>query len=159
MTQRLLAAFLAALLLAPSTQAMQPTDQPPDEVAMQRGLPRATDAVWTKFMKCKIDYNQDNGVYSIRMTPEVKALNGKTVTVRGFVLPMDGSDRTKHFLLSRNTPVCMYCPPGAPNEVIEVRTPKAFAWTNRMVSVTGQLKLVNDGEAAIFFTMVNAAVK
>lgn len=152
-------ALVAIVLLSPPSWAVQPTDRPIDEITAQKGLPRADDTVWTQFLKCKIDYNKENGVYSIRMTPEVKALDGKAITVKGFAVPMDGSDQTKHFLLTRNTPVCLYCPPGEPNEVIEVHAAKAFAWSMRMVTVTGRLKLVNDEDQAIFFTMENAAVK
>ena len=118
-------AMLAAplLLLTPAllpAQAVQPTSQPAAEAMAQKLLPKVRDALWTKLMKCEVSYDGKKDVYSVRVTPEVKALDGQTVTVRGFVLPMDGSDRTKHFLVSRNTPVCMYCPPGQPNEVVEV---------------------------------------
>ena len=100
--------------------------QPANEVVSpQKLLPQVRDELWAKLVKCKLDYDEDKGTYSIHVTPEVKALDGKTITVRGFVLPMDGSDRTKHFLISRNTPVCMYCPPGQPNEVVEVQSQAA----------------------------------
>lgn len=133
--------------------------QPPDEAAAQSRLPQAHDELWRKFVDCKLGYNEETGIYSIHLTREVKALDGKTVTLRGFVLPMDGSDRTSHFLLSRNTPVCLYCPPGQPNEVVEVESPKAIDWTDKMVSVTGKLHLVNDQERAVFFKMENAQAK
>ncbi len=139
--------------------SVQPTAQPIDELAAQKVLPRVNDPLWSKFVKCPLSFDEKNETYMIRMTPEVKALDGKTITVRGFVLPMDGSDRTKHFLLSRNTPVCLYCPPGQPNEVIEVRSPRAFAWTQKVVTVTGKLSLINDQEKALFFKIENAEVK
>lgn len=133
--------------------------QPADESALQSRLPQMRDEVWRKFVGCKLAYDEDTGVYSIKLTPAVKALDGRTITVRGFVMPMDGSDRTKHFLLSRNTPVCMYCPPGQPNEIVEVETPKALQWTEKIVAVTGTLRLVNDQERAVFFKMENAQAK
>jgi uncharacterized protein len=149
----------ALFVFAAASWAMQPTGQPLDEIAAQRGLPRMQDAVWSKLVKCKLDYDEENGTYSIKATPEVKALDGKTITLRGFVLPMDGSDRTSHFLISRNTPVCMYCPPGQPNEVVEVYTSHPIAWTEKPVSVTGKFTLINDQEKAIFFKVENAEVK
>jgi hypothetical protein len=161
MKASLIAGILAASLLslAAPAGAIQPTGQPLDEAAAQKALPQANDPLWVKFVRCTLSYDEDTGIYRIRMTPEVKALNGKTVTMRGFVMPMDGSDRTRHFLLSRNTPVCMYCPPGQPNEVVEVRSSRTIAWTDKVVSVTGKLNLVNDEERAIFFKMENAEVK
>jgi hypothetical protein len=171
MSANLYAYSLAALIALGATPALSldidkatgpfanTIGQPPNEAAMQSRLPQAHDELWRKFVHCKLGYNEETGVYSIHLTREVKALDGKTVTLRGFVLPMDGSDRTKHFLLSRNTPVCMYCPPGQPNEVVEVEASKAIDWTDNMVAVTGKLRLVNDQERAVFFKMENAQAK
>lgn len=161
MRANLIAGVLAAALLSTAVPAgaVQPTGQPPEELIRQQALPQVNDPLWAKFVKCKLSYDEKTGVYSIRMTREVKALDGKTITMRGFVLPMDGSDRTQHFLLTRNTPVCMYCPPGGPNEVVEVRSSRPIAWTDKIVSVTGKLNLVNDEERAIFFKVENAEVK
>ncbi|MCW5737763.1 MAG: DUF3299 domain-containing protein [Enhydrobacter sp.] len=161
MRASLIASVLAASLLSAALPAgaVQPTGQPPEERLQQQALPQADDPLWAKFVKCKLSYDEETGVYSIQMTREVKALHGKTITMRGFVLPMDGSDRTQHFLLTRNTPVCMYCPPGGPNEVVEVRSSRPIAWTDKIVSITGKLNLVNDQERAIFFKVENAEVK
>lgn len=133
--------------------------QPPDEAALQSRLPQIRDELWRKFAGCPLGYDEESGIYSIRLTSEVKALDGKTVTLRGFVLPMDGSDRTTHFLLTRNTPVCLYCPPGQPNEVVEVEAAQPLQWSERIVAVTGKLRLVNDQERAVFFKMENARAK
>jgi uncharacterized protein len=155
---------LTAISLGPvSAWSVQPTDvpagQPADEAALQKSLPQVRDAIWSKLVKSKLSYDEENGTYGIKLTPEIKALGGKSLTLRGFILPMDGSDRTRHFLLSRNTPVCMYCPPGQPNEIVEVYSSRAIAWTEKIVAVTGKLDLVNDTERAIFFKMENAEVK
>lgn len=53
----------------------------------------------------------------------------------------------------------MYCTPGQPNEVVDVRIKRAIAWTENIVAVTGKLKLMNDGEKALFFKIENAEVK
>jgi hypothetical protein len=140
-------------------QGTVPTAQPPNELAAQKLLPKVHDELWTKLIKCAVDYDNNKGTYSIHLTPEVKALDGKTITLRGFVLPMDGSDHTQHFLISRNTPVCLYCPPGEPNEVVEVEAARAIPWSNKIVSVTGKLHLINDEEKALFFKIEKAEAK
>lgn len=136
-----------------------PTGQPPEERAMQDKLPKSNDLLWNKFVKCKVGYNNKSGFYSISVTPEVKALAGQTVTARGWVLPLDGSDHTKHFLLTRRTPVCMFCPPGEPNEVAEIFAPSPINWTNKLVTVIGPLSLINNGEKGMFFRINASAVK
>jgi len=163
--KRLAQCVLAPLLLfcgAMRTQTVilqQPVGQPADERALQNGLPQAHDAIWTKFAKCKIGYDNRTGIYSIAVTPDVKALAGHTLTASGWVLPLDGSDHTKHFLLTRRTPVCMFCPPGEPNEVVEVFSPRAIVWTDKLVTVTGPLSLINNGEKGMFFRISDAQVK
>ena len=136
----------------------QPTGQPADERAAQDALPKSQSPVWGKFLKCKVGYNNKTGLYNIADTTEVKSLAGHTITVNGFVLPLDGSDHTKHFLLTRRTPVCMFCPPGEPNEVVEVQSPYAIVWTDKIVTVTGPLSLIDNGEKGMFFKIVASAV-
>jgi hypothetical protein len=137
----------------------QPIGQPPDERAAQMTLPKSQSPAWEKFLQSKVSYNNRTGMYSIAVTPDVKAMAGQSITVNGFVLPLDGSDHTSHFLLTRNTPVCMFCPPGEPNEVVEVVSPHPVAWTDKVVTVTGPLTLINNGEKGMFFKIAANAVR
>ena len=122
----------------------------------QRGLPQSSDPLWAILRACKVGYNAKTGIYSLVPTPQVKAMVGKTVRVRGFTLPLDGSDRTAHFLIGVNTPVCFYHPPGDPNEVIEVQTDRSIAWDEKPASVEGTFSLIDNGELGVFFKMVKA---
>lgn len=130
--------------------------QPPQERALQDKLPQARGPVWTQLMACRVRFDDRNGLYSIRLTQEVRALAGTRVTLQGFVLPLDGSDRPKLFLLTRRTPTCFFCPPGEPNEYVEVIADRATPWTERMITVTGTLQLVDDREKGVFFRLVAA---
>lgn len=69
------------------------------------------------------------------------------------MLPMDTAPRSKHFLLSRYTPVCFFCPPGQPNEVVEVISKPGVKLTGAMITLTGRLSLINDGEKGLFFRL------
>lgn len=131
-------------------------DQPPGERAAQDQLPQSKNPLWAKLAQCPVHYDDKSALYSIKVAPEVKAMNGQTVTANGFVLPLDGRDKTRHFLLAKRTPVCMFCPPGAPNEVIEVKSKQAIDWTDDLVSMRGRFTLVNNGEKAIFFAIEDA---
>jgi len=138
--------------------ASPPNGQPADERAAQALLPKSQSPVWLKFLASKVSYNDRSGLYSIAVTPAVRAMAGKTITINGFVMPLDASDHTRHFLLTRNTPVCMFCPPGEPNEVVEVVAPHRILWTDKIVTVTGPLTLINNGEKGMFFKIVAVAV-
>ena len=163
-TRMLHLAALPALLLLGGMKVQhvvlqQPVGQPADERALQDTLPKSQAALWQKLVKCRVGYNNRNGLYSIAVTPEVKALAGQVVTLNGFVMPLDGSDHTKHFLLTRRTPVCMFCPPGEPNEVAEIMAPRAILWTDKVVTVTGPMTLINNGEKGMFFKIDATEVK
>ena len=122
----------------------------------QAGLPRSSDPLWSLLRQCKVSENQKTGLYSIVATPAVKALAGKTVRAKGFTLPLDGNDRTNHFLIGINTPVCFYHPPGQPNEVIEVSSKTPIVWNEKMTTVEGTFSLINNGEMGVFFKLTNA---
>ena len=144
---------------ASAAHAVSSLAQPADERAAQEKLPHAESPVWVKFLTSKIHYDNRSGLYSIALTPAVKDMAGRPVTLNGFVLPLDANDHTSHFLLTRNTPVCMFCPPGQPNEVVEVFAPHPVLWTDNIITVTGPLKLINNGEKGMFFQINATAVR
>jgi hypothetical protein len=130
--------------------------QAPGERTQQDQLPQAKDPLWAELARCKINLDAKTQLYGISVIPEVKALDGQTVKLSGFILPLDGADKTKYFLLAKRTPVCLYCPPGEPNEVIAVRSKHAVDWKDDLVTISGKFALVNDGEKGIFFEMRDA---
>lgn len=151
--------LLAAFQVSDPKPVPQP-DQPSGERKAQNKLPQSKDPLWAKLAKCPSQFDNKAALYSITLSPEVKAMDGQEVSASGFILPLDGADNTKHFLLTKRTPVCMFCPPGEPNEVIEVTSAKPVPWTDGLVSVRGKFTLVNNGEKAIFFALKDAeAVK
>ncbi|MDA8229782.1 MAG: DUF3299 domain-containing protein [Magnetospirillum sp.] len=130
--------------------------QAPGERAAQDKLPQSKNPLWGQLAHCAVHFNNKTALYGISISPEVKAMDGQTVTANGFVLPLDGSDKTRHFLLTKRTPVCMFCPPGEPNEVIEVTSKHPVDWTDDLVTLRGRFVLVNNGEKAIFFALRDA---
>lgn len=153
----LLIAFTPLLLAWQEVDGQVPAPtQPQDERSQQDALPQARDPLWGDLGQCKVGYDDKAGLYTINVTPDVKKLAGQEVTASGFVLPLDSDDKTRHFLLTKRTPVCLFCPPGEPNEVIEVTSAKPVTWTEDMINVTGTFKLVNNGDQGIFFEINDA---
>jgi len=126
------------------------------ERRQQADLPHADDPIWPKLRKCRVTLNRQTGDYSLQPTDEMRALVGRSLRVRGFVLPLDGTDETSHFLIGVNTPVCFYHPPGDPNQVMEVVTTTPVAWNDGPVTVTGRLALIENSQMGVFFKL-NAA--
>ena len=124
----------------------------------QKALPQSKSPLWSTLSHTKIGEDAKHGVFTARFSDDVKALEGRSITLSGFMLPLDATTQSRHFLLAKYTPVCFFCPPGQPNEVVEVTTRSGIPITGKMFSVTGRLRLINNGEKGLFFQIEQAVV-
>jgi len=116
---------------------------------------QSNDLLWKDFDKCKIKLDQKLS-YKISYTPDVKLMDGKKITLSGFLQPLEAKGVSQHFLLCKNAPSCAYCPPSKPNEIVELFTAKPVAWQQNLLTISGTLHLVNDGNKGIFFQIKGA---
>lgn len=133
--------------------------QDPGERAAQARLPQGRAALWSTLRTTKIGMNEARGIFTATHSPAVRAMVGKTVTLPGFMNPLDTATRGNHFLLSKYTPVCAFCPPGEPNEVVEVRTTRPIVYSQKLVTITGTFQLENNGDNGLFFRLNGATAK
>jgi hypothetical protein len=143
---------LAALALSvlPATAAIPPSP---------RDIPQSNDPLWGTLRKTQIKVDFDKGVFTAAFPADVKAMAGRRMTITGYMLPLEGSLGMKgmdHFILSRYSPSCPFCPPGDPNEHIEIFTAKPQALTINLVQVSGKFVLQNDGIQGLFFVLDDA---
>jgi uncharacterized protein len=153
MSARIWMSLALALAIVAPAEAQSGYGQAPGERAAQLRLPKSSAPVWATLRKTRIGEDVRRGLYTASFPPEVQALGGTRVTVSGFMLPMDAGAKSKHFLLSRYTPVCFFCPPGEPNEVVEVVSKPGVKLTSGQVTLSGRLTLINDGEKGLFFRL------
>lgn len=132
--------------------------QPPEERAAQQSLPRAQDALWRTLATTHIGEDAHRGTFTATHPPEVQALVGRELSLSGFIMPLETTTQFRHFLLTRYTPVCSFCPPGAPNEVVEVWSDAPISQSYDLMRVSGRFGLTNDGEMGLFFRLRNAEV-
>jgi hypothetical protein len=136
--------LLAYRHLAASTRSTRPAW----ERAAQARLPQSGDPIWKLLAATKVSEDRRLGTIEASYPQAVRALAGRTVTISGFVLPLETREGTQHFLLSKYTPVCFFCPPGEPNEVVEVRSTSPVYPDRSQITVTGRFVLrtgPNDG--------------
>ena len=145
-----------ALLFAAPLHAQT---QEPGERTAQARLPQGRTPLWATLRTTRINADDARGIFTAIHPPAVRALVGHTLTLQGFIMPLDAQTRGNHFLLSKYTPVCAFCPPGEPNEVVEVTTATPITYSARLVNVTGVFGLENNGDNGLFFRMVNAQVR
>jgi hypothetical protein len=85
-------------------------------------------------------------------TAEVRALEGKEITLRGYIVPTNGYISTREFVLSAYPiNVCFFCGGAGPESVIEVHMKDPIKFTSEPVTLKGKLELnENDPNRLIY---------
>ena len=135
------------------------TTQPLDERQVQDTLPQSKDALWKKLVTTKIHYDEKKGLYSADIPSDIKEMVGKEITISGFILPLESTEKFKHFILSKRTPTCPFCPPGEPNEIVEVFMNKDLTYNENLLTVSGVFSLESNQEMGMFFKLEHGVVK
>lgn len=151
---RKLTIILGMIAAVPAAPAIG--QQEAGERAAQARLPQGKAPLWSTLRTTRIKADDARGIFTAAHPPAVKALVGRVLTIPGFIMPLDAATRGTHFLLSKYTPVCAFCPPGEPNEVIEVQTARPVVFSDKLVHVTGTFALENNGDNGLFFKMTGA---
>ena len=73
---------------------------------------------------------------------EIKALDGKVVTVRGFIIPTEGYKSHTEFIFSAFPySMCFFCGGAGPETVMEVVTKTSVKYTAEAITLRGVLRL------------------
>ncbi|MCO6487608.1 MAG: hypothetical protein J5I98_04275 [Phaeodactylibacter sp.] len=123
---------LAAILAAAALQPLQ-----------------AQDKMWKTLSKItfKKEYNEMMGfkVDVPVFSEEVKALEGKEVTIRGYIIPVEGYKGHKEFIFSAYPyNMCFFCGGAGPETVMEVYADEAIEYTAEPITIRGKLELNAD---------------
>lgn len=94
----------------------------------------------------KVTYKVEEDEYGEMHVPEfsseIKALEGKEVSLQGFIIPFEGMFKPQHLILS-SLPVdaCFFCGTGGPETVAEVYLKEEMEYTARPVLIKGRLRI------------------
>lgn len=79
-------------------------------------------------------------------SPDVKKLEGKEVTVRGYIIPVEGYKSHTEFVFSAFPyNMCFFCGGAGPETVMEVYAKKPVSYTAQSITLRGKLQL-NDSD-------------
>lgn len=110
-------------------------------------------------VKCKDENGIDLEYYKPEFTPEVKALEGKDITVKGFIFPLSEDENQTFFLFGPFPISCPYHYHVGPSLVIEVhaeKNPVKFSYDP--IILHGRLELVaKDEDNSTFYRLQDAA--
>lgn len=100
--------------------------------------------VWPKLYDIKFEKAKDDlGEYDKPIFSEaVKNLNGKVITLPGYIVPFDNGMKSQHFMFtSLPLNACFFCGVGGPETVVEVYTTDIITYTEKPVEIKGTLRL------------------
>lgn len=114
------------------------------------------DPIWGVLTSAVVSEDRAKGQLDAVFPQAVAALNGTTVTVSGFMTPLEAQTRVRHFILTRRSTVCPFCPPNSPSEAVEVRLDAPVPVTAEEVTVAGRMSLTPASDEGLFYSLANA---
>jgi len=95
--------------------------------------------------------------YIPEFSQEVLDLDGKTIELKGFMMPLDNAELQKEFVLS-GSPLgsCFFCIPGGPEAMVEVISSSGIKFSYDTIVISGTLELINDDPMGMFYRMNDA---
>lgn len=103
-------------------------------------------------VKTRIEKNRVLPVFP----PEVRALDGRTQRVQGFMMPLEPGERQTHFLLSSVPLTCAFCLPGGPESMVEVKARTPVRYGMEPVVVEGRLAVLADDPYGLYYRITDA---
>lgn len=100
--------------------------------------------IWPKLYDVKFEKAKDDlGEYQKPVfSAATKALNGKVVTLPGYMIPFEAGSKGAKFMFS-SMPInaCFFCGVGGPESVIEVTMKQPLSFHDKPVEIKGILRL------------------
>ena len=96
-----------------------------------------------EYEKTKDEYGE---IFVPKFGPTIKALEGKEITLSGYIIPFEGMFEPDHLIVS-SVPVasCFFCGGAGPESVAEIYLDEPVKYTAKKVTFTGKLTL-NDSD-------------
>ena len=152
-------ALLAVALLAgggapaaalPSTQTWGPNGN--------GTLKHQDDMRWLDFHDAQVAADRAAGHYTARFSAMLMKMDGHDLVITGYMLPVGTAIDTTHFVLTRRSATCPFCPPNEPTEAIEVFSQRFVRPTQAPITVQGRLHLVASSDQGLFFRIDAARI-
>lgn len=119
--------------------------------------------IWQQLSKItyKKEYNEIMGfkVDVPVFAEDVKKLSGKEITIKGYIIPIEGYKSHKEFVFSAFPySMCFFCGGAGPETVMEVFASEAVKYTDDPVTLKGKLELNNDDINRLIYSLTDATL-
>ncbi len=119
-----------------------------------------TENVWRTLglMKFERQYSEHDGIGqgAGRFVPIIEALEGKEITLKGYVVPLSGKKAQSHFMFSAYPfSDCFFCGKAGPESVVEAFTKdqKKIKFSEKPITIKGIFKFTSRDPNDIMFTL------
>ena len=148
------AASLAAILLL----SLAASDAPDQQWGPNGNgtLVHSDDQRWIVFRDASIQADNARGVYVATFGSSIRRFEGRRIVLTGYMLPVEATTLSAHFVLTRRSTGCPFCPPNEPSEAIEVFAVAPVPYTQAPVTITGTLQFVAQSAGGLFYRMTDA---
>ena len=121
-------------------------------------LVHSDDQRWVQFHDVNIVADEAKGEYRATFGAALVKLDGRPLVITGYMLPIEPTTHSSHFVITRRSTGCPFCPPNEPDEAIEVFAVQPIDYTQAPVTITGQLHLVRASGAGLFYRLDHARI-
>lgn len=168
MVVRTLAAGLISggvlLLNIAAVQAIEEKPLPPalEEIWQPAQTPKGGVSWRTLETTQELQRTDDDGYIVSRpaFSEQVSALEGETIKVAGWMMPLESGEEQRHFVLLGYPPGCPFHMHAAPTQFIEVRTTiaiKTQMWDT--IIIEGTLTLTGQAETGVFYQIADGQLR
>jgi hypothetical protein len=125
------------------------------------GQTQPTDNIWKTLSKIsyKKEYDDlmgfkiDKPVFG----DAVKALDGKEITIKGYIIPVEGYKSHKEFIFSAFPySMCFFCGGAGPETVMEVEAIEGIKYSADAIIIKGVVKLNDKDINRLMYKLINA---
>jgi hypothetical protein len=150
-------ALAAALALAANAQTKfgEHLLPPGADPGLFKPLPERKDVVsWRMLAQVELVRVKDR--FLPQFSSGVSALDKKDVKLQGFMMPLEMGEKQSHFILSAMPQSCMFCMPGGPEQLVEVRSKTPVKYTFDPVVLSGRLAVLKDDPSGVYYRLTEA---
>jgi hypothetical protein len=122
---------------------------------------QSTDNIWKTLSKISYKKEYDD-VMGFKIDKPVfgdaiKALDGKEITVKGYIIPVEGYKSHKEFIFSAFPySMCFFCGGAGPETVMEVEAVEGIKFASDAITIKGIIKLNDKDINRLMYKLVNA---
>lgn len=118
---------------------------------------QSTKNIWQTLALMRFERHKGNGdTGKSRVIPIIEALDGKEVTVKGYVIPLSGKTAQSHFMFSAFPySSCYFCGGAGPESIMEAfsKDNKEIEFSEKPITVKGIFKFTSRDPNDIMFTL------